>query len=120
MEIALIALSIISLSFMISYVSVLKKLRSVSDGFASLFITYTGMKDLLENKQGFEMSKTDQEIHNENFIKFLSDSRDWAFDYIENSQNIIKEVAKELETMGREDLSNKLVKLLPENNNDGR
>lgn len=31
------------------------------------------------------------DIHQENFIKFLSDSRDWAFDYIDKSQKQIKE-----------------------------
>ena len=29
---------------------------------------------------------SDESIHKENFIKFLSDSRDWAFSYIESVQ----------------------------------
>jgi hypothetical protein len=32
-------------------------------------------------------SMSDQEVHKENFIKFLSDSRDWAFEYIEDVQS---------------------------------
>lgn len=38
----------------------------------------------------FDESKA-LDIHQESFIKFLSDSRDWAFDYIDKSQKQIKE-----------------------------
>jgi hypothetical protein len=31
--------------------------------------------------------KDEESIHKENFIKFLSESRDWAYEYIENVQN---------------------------------
>ena len=30
--------------------------------------------------------KSEENIHKENFIKFLSESRDWAYEYIENVQ----------------------------------
>jgi hypothetical protein len=30
---------------------------------------------------------SEQNIHKENFIKFLSESRDWAYEYIEDVQN---------------------------------
>lgn len=30
---------------------------------------------------------SDSDVHKENFIKFLSDSRDWAYLYIEDVQN---------------------------------
>jgi hypothetical protein len=46
---------------------------------------------LLKEKSDFEQNETDIDIHQENFIKFLSDSRDWAFDYIDKSQKQIKE-----------------------------
>ena len=42
-------------------------------------------------------SKEDLDQNRESFIKFLSDSRDWAFEYIENSQSVVKEVIKYLE-----------------------
>jgi len=31
--------------------------------------------------------KDEESIHKENFIKFLSESRDWAYEYIENVQS---------------------------------
>lgn len=33
----------------------------------------------------------------EQFLKFVSDSREWAFDYIENVQNTLNEIAAEIE-----------------------
>ena len=44
--------------------------------------------------------KSDESVHKENFIKFLSDSRDWAYEYIESVQsgltNFINETAPEI------------------------
>ena len=39
---------------------------------------------------------TDQEVHKENFIKFLSDSRDWAFTYIEDVQSGLSEFIEDI------------------------
>ena len=105
MEIALITLSITTISFMIAYMAVSKKLKMVGDSLAEMFMAYDKVKDTLDARYSFESSKTDQDIHKENFIKFLSDSRDWAFDYIESSQETIKEVIKELDSIDRKDLS---------------
>jgi len=96
MEIALVILSVLTLSFLIAYLSVAKRLNTVSQGFAQLFITHSALRETLDNTP----TKTEDEIHKENFIKFLSDSRDWAFDYIEEVQiglnKFIKEVEPEL------------------------
>ena len=59
-------------------------------------------------------SLSDDVTHKENFIKFLSDSRDWAFEYIESSQQTIKEVSDELNKKGLNEYSKKLLTLLPE------
>jgi phosphosulfolactate synthase (CoM biosynthesis protein A) len=56
---------------------------------------------------------SDDTLHKENFIKFLSDSRDWAFEYIETSQKTIKEISNELKSKGLSDYSEKLLMLLP-------
>ena len=96
MEIALAVLSIISLSFMIAYIAVVKKLNTVSDGFSKLLIAYNMTLEDVEDKQKFE-SPDDQDTHKENFIKFLSDSRDWAFDYIENVQSELQKIINNIE-----------------------
>ena len=80
---------------------------------AELFIKNKALEDLtfqVKNSVGI----SDDEIHKENFIKFLSDSRDWAFEYIEKSQQTIKEVSDELKIKGLDDYSEKLLALLPE------
>lgn len=43
---------------------------------------------ILQEEQG-KMVKTDQEKANEDFLKFVSDSRDWAYSYIESVQEEI-------------------------------
>ena len=39
----------------------------------------------------------DSDVHKENFIKFLSDSRDWAYEYIENVQTGLNKFVNEIE-----------------------
>lgn len=95
MEIALAVLSIFSLSFMIAYMAVSKKLRVVSEGFAKLLIAYNTFSDSFD--PNMPPSLEDQDIHKENFIKFLSDSRDWAFDYIEEVQKGLQKFIVEVE-----------------------
>jgi translation elongation factor EF-Ts len=93
MEIALVILSVMSLSFLIAYLSVSHKLNVINKGFAQLFVAYNTLRDIVEGKP----TKTEEDIHKENFIKFLSDSRDWAFDYIEDVQKGLSKFIKEVE-----------------------
>jgi type II secretory pathway pseudopilin PulG len=44
-----------------------------------------------------EQRKTDKEKANEDFLKFVSDSRDWAYQYIEDVQAGLKEFVDEVE-----------------------
>ncbi len=82
---------------------------------AELFIKNRALEELNSQvNNGINMS--DDTLHKENFIKFLSDSRDWAFEYIEQSQKTIKEVSEELQNQGLNIYSKKLLALLPENN----
>jgi hypothetical protein len=41
--------------------------------------------------------ESDSDVHKENFIKFLSDSRDWAYEYIEDVQSSIQKFVNEIE-----------------------
>ncbi len=80
---------------------------------AELFIKNKALEELTSQIKN-SMGMSEDTVHKENFIKFLSDSRDWAFDYIETSQKTIEEVSKELKSMGLDQYSEKLTKLLPE------
>jgi len=97
MEIALVILSVMSISFLIAYLAVARKLDTVNKGFAQLFIAYNTLREAVE----VQPTKSEEDIHKENFIKFLSDSRDWAYQYIEEVQNglskFIQEVDPQLE-----------------------
>lgn len=93
MEIALVISSVLALSFFIAYLSVSSKLSTVNKGFAQLFLTYNSLRESIDNTP----TKTEDDIHKENFIKFLSDSRDWAFEYIEEVQGGLIKFVKEVE-----------------------
>jgi len=103
----------LTVSFAIGYISAMQKLKKTNFTLAELYVAYTMLQDLNKVKFSNEEQHEDS-LHKENFIKFLSDSRDWAFEYIENSQKTIKEVAEELNKDGFEQHSKKLLELLPE------
>ena len=83
-NIIFIVLGTFVFSFAIAYASVLKKLSKITQEFAKLYISHQSLQEFVE-KNNIEF-KSDSDIHKENFIKFLSDSRDWAFTYIEDVQ----------------------------------
>ena len=82
---------------------------------AELFIKNKALEELTSQVKN-SMGMSDDLVHKENFIKFLSDSRDWAFEYIETSQKTIKEVSEELKNKGLTIYSDRLTLLLPEIN----
>lgn len=55
------------------------------------------LKLLLHQQQEHEANKTDKEKSNEDFLKFISDSRDWAYQYIEEVQAGLKTFIDEVE-----------------------
>jgi len=110
----LIFFATLSLSFGIAYWSVFDKLKKSNLLAAELFIKNRALEEIAL-QINTSTSLSDEVVHKENFIKFLSDSRDWAFEYIEASQKTIKEVSEELKDKGLNDYSEKLMQLLPEN-----
>ena len=111
----LIFFATLSLSFGIAYLAVFSQLKKSNILAAELFIKNKALEEINNQLQQQDFS-SDAETHKENFIKFLSDSRDWAFEYIEKSQTTIKEVSKELEKNGLKIYSDKLSSLLPDIN----
>jgi hypothetical protein len=82
--ILLISLSTLCVSFAVGYSITLRKLSRLTQECAKLFIDNRALEEfIVSNNVEF---KNDSDIHKENFIKFLSDSRDWAFAYIEEVQ----------------------------------
>lgn len=87
-----------ALSFMSAYIYSIFKIRRLASAFAKLFLAQQTLQEFLSNKPNVgEPTKSEEDIHKENFIKFLSDSRDWAFEYIEEVQKGLGKFIKEVE-----------------------
>jgi hypothetical protein len=95
-NVVIIVLGTFLVSFAIAYVSVLQKLSKITQEFAKLYISHQSLQDFVE-KNNVEF-KNDSDIHKENFIKFLSDSRDWAFGYIEDVQKGLDRFVENLDS----------------------
>lgn len=92
MEILSVVLAVLAVSFMIAYVRTLNRLTSVLKVFSELAMTHKIVIDSISQN-----TPEDIDTHKENFIKFLSDSREWAFSYIEDVQVGLKSFIKEVE-----------------------
>ena len=92
----LIFFIVLSVSFAISYLSVLSKLRKLSLTSSQLFLENFKLNQQAESTKS-NQELTDNDIHRENFIKFLSDSRDWAFTYIEDVQKGLTKFVEEVD-----------------------
>jgi alpha-L-fucosidase len=97
MRIAVIVLSLFSVSFAVAYISAIKRLEVMTKAFAQLVVLNSTIQEAFEASIQSPISKEDQDIHKENFIKFLSDSRDWAFEYIEDVQKQLEEFIRDVE-----------------------
>lgn len=90
MDIVATIFGILFISFLAAYVVTLTKLKKLSNEVSQIIFLFKLMQDS-------DIPKEHEDIHKENFIKFLSDSREWAFDYIENVQSGILNFIKEIE-----------------------
>jgi hypothetical protein len=89
------SLSVMSLLFAIAYFLITKKLNRMIKEYAKLSIDHIALQKFIESLNLDDI--TGQEVHKENFVKFLSDSRDWAFTYIEEVQAELKKFIEEIE-----------------------
>lgn len=94
MEILLVSLGVLASFFLIAYVRLFRKFLAVSKAFADLYIATLEFDETVEN---ISTNKTDSDIHKDNFIKFLSDSREWAFTYIDDVQKGLQKFIEEVE-----------------------
>ena len=104
----IIFLSGLTVSFAIAYLAIKHELQKTR----LMLIDILELNILLKEKV-VGITSEEQDVHKESFIKFLSDSRDWAYDYIETTQKTIKEVAEGLSQKGLPKEANKLLSLLP-------
>lgn len=85
----------LALAFAFAYLITLFKINKINKSFTKLLISHKSLQDFIDsNNVEF---KNESDIHKENFIKFLSDSRDWAYEYIENVQKSIDGIIEKTE-----------------------
>jgi hypothetical protein len=81
-------------SFALAYLFSLIKINKINKSFTKLIISHKSLQHFVDNNN-IEF-KNEDDIHKENFIKFLSDSRDWSFSYIEDVQTRINKMIIDL------------------------
>lgn len=99
MDTALIIVSTCLFSISVAYLTLAHNFNKLRTQYQQLFIDMMLLEKLINEIEESKL-KSDESIHKENFIKFLSDSRDWAYQYIEDVQagltNFINETAPEI------------------------
>jgi hypothetical protein len=95
-NIIIISLSTLSVCFIIAYSLLLKKFIDMKGKATKLLFDNFTLEKIIE-LQNDEDLKSDQSVHKENFLKFISESRDWAFNYIEDVQKTISQFVNEVD-----------------------
>lgn len=95
MDILLIFLAVFGLSFFIAYIYTARQLKITTQHLAESILLYLSSTQASEQQQ--PVIPNSDKAHNESFIKFLSDSRDWAFEYIEEVQSGLRSFIQEVE-----------------------
>ena len=97
MDILTIVLGIFTLSFAIAYTTSIIRIKKMTEAFANVLISQAQLEAAYENYAKVKSIVEDTDAHTQSFIKFLSDSRDWAFQYIEDVQGGIKKFMDEVQ-----------------------
>ena len=83
--------------FVAAYLITLKKLISSQKLAGKLYVDNFTLEEYIKTLKNLKEDKSDQQVHQENFLKFLSDSRDWAFNYIEEVQSGLNKFVGDVE-----------------------
>jgi hypothetical protein len=99
MSISLIILSACLFSVIVAYGTLAFNFNKLRVQYKKIFTDMMLLEKLINDIEDSKL-KSDESVHKENFIKFLSDSRDWAYQYIEDVQaglnSFISETAPEI------------------------
>jgi hypothetical protein len=83
-EIVMVSLGTTSLLFLVAYSLMARKSSKLAKEISVLYIDNLALKKFIDSE--IDNKITNQDIHNQNFVKFLSDSRELAYSYIEEVQ----------------------------------
>jgi hypothetical protein len=96
-NIIIVSLGSATICLALAYALALKKLISSQKVAGKLYVDNFTLEEYIKTLKNLKEDKTDQQIHQENFLKFLSDSRDWAFNYIEEVQGGLNKFINDVE-----------------------
>lgn len=89
-----IVLGLIATAPSILSIFLLIKILKLRDAVKTLSVAYSKIESLSSLKNNDDLNN---DVHKENFIKFLSDSRDWAYAYIEDIQEGVTHFVNQIE-----------------------
>lgn len=76
-------------SLSVAYLTLFFYFIKIRRMYESQFIDLRVLEQTLDEIENDKI-QSDESVHKENFIKFISDSRDWAYEYIEEVQTGLK------------------------------
>jgi hypothetical protein len=85
MNISTIIISTCLFSVSVAYLTLSYNFVKIRKQYEKLFIDMLVLEKYVNEIEDSQI-KGDDNVHKENFVKFLSDSRDWAYQYIEDVQ----------------------------------
>lgn len=92
-----IALLTLSLFFIVAYSILFKKFVNAKQSMAKLVFDNFTLEKLIELQNDKDI-RTSESVHKENFLKFISESRDWAFEYIEEVQEGLNKFVSDVDS----------------------
>jgi hypothetical protein len=97
-DIFIIVFATLSFCFAVSYLLVLRQSVKLKRDIAKLFIEKTLLQEYVDLTKSTKVKEQSEDtIHKEHFIKFLSDSRDWAYQYIEDVQKGLNKFVNDID-----------------------
>lgn len=98
-DILVVVFATLSACFFASYLLVLNKSIKLKKDLKKVFIEKSLLQEYVDTVKSLKEKETsDDLVHKENFIKFLSDSRDWAFGYIEDVQKGLNKFVNDVDS----------------------
>jgi hypothetical protein len=98
-DILVVVFATLSACFFTSYLFMLSKSIKLKKDLKKVFIEKSLLQEYVDTVKSLKEKETsDDLVHKENFIKFLSDSRDWAFGYIEDVQKGLNKFVNDVDS----------------------
>jgi hypothetical protein len=114
--IAFLLISLFAIALGAYSVYMFRKSKKLLTTIVELHIQRAALEDLINNQA---LNKEENVEQSDGFIKFLSESREWEFDYIDNVQQLIFVLKEKYDNKKALDEElKKLFDMLPENNKE--